>query len=364
MEIQDIALVLEGGRVEPAQRERKIAGEKRLKASDLDLFARTLGGLLEGGVPILRALEGLEVAAHKSQLKNILSHLGENIRRGASFSDSLKTHKAIPSFFYQTVYAGEVSGRVPQVMAELSRYIEKEEALKRSIREALVYPAFILGVGFITMAVLTSYVLPKLSGVYAQFGSELPAITKAILFLSKLFLPISILSFVIVLVAAASLKKSRSLHHVLFKMPFVGIFFSATIRVRFSRLLSMMLESGIPVLEALRVVENIFTDVTVQRDVAMLREEVAKGGSFSAYLGRVSWFDALSRMLVSTGEETGRLSAAFYQIARDTEADLEDRLKMAAKLLEPTLILLMGLSVGFVVIGTVLPIFDMSGIVR
>lgn len=364
MEIQELAIVLENRRAQHVTDAKSVPSTRKLRPSDLDLLARTLGGLLEGGVPILKALEGLEHAAHKPDIKNLLNQLQENVRRGVSFSEALEKQGAVPSFFYQTVYAGEISGRVPQVLGELSKYIEKEEVLKRSIREALVYPCFILVVGFITMAVLTCYVLPKLSGVYAQFGSELPAITRVILLLSKLFLPASALLAVLIIGLVGSLKKTGNTSQVLFKIPIFGAFCCSAVRVRFCRLLSLLLESGTPVIEALRVVEKTFGDRSIQKDIANLREALTKGGGFASYLGHVAWFDSLSKMLVTTGEETGRLSSAFFQVARDTEVELEAGLKMATKLIEPALMLLMGLSVGFVVIGTVLPIFDMSAIVK
>ena len=366
MEIHDVALLLDGRKTisKKKRHEEPSVSRTRLKANELNLFARTLAGLLEGGVPILKALEGLESSASSPAFKNMLSDIQENIRRGVGFSEALERSGCVPVFFYQTVYGGEVAGRTPMVLGELSKYMEKEQALKRSIRDALVYPGFILAVSFVTLGVLTCSVIPRLKTVYDGFGTKLPLITTVILGMSKAFLPVSVLLIVGGALLVTSLRKKGTLELLAFKAPYAGDFFQRFIRVRFSRLLSLLLESGIPVLDAMLIVEKTFETPFLRHDITLMKSTLAAGKGFSACLAKVRWMDPVSRMLVLSGEETGRLAASFFQVARDTELELETQINLAVKLLEPTLILLMGLSVGFVVIGTVLPIFDMSSIVR
>lgn len=363
MEIHDIVF---SQAVEEPRRKKEIVpvSVKKLSANELELFARTLSSLLEGGVPILRALDSLKKVASSTGLKNLLAVIQEDIRRGAGLSESLERSGAVPDYFYQTVYGGEVSGRVPMVLAELALYLGKEEALKRSVRDALVYPAFILAVGFVTLGFLTGFVLPKLGAIYDQFDTELPFMTTIILGFSKAFLPVTIILSAAVTFFVASLKKKGKIALIIYEAPFFGDFFKRFIRVRFSRLLSLLLDSGVPVLEAITVVEKTSSDSFIQKDVAFLKQSLATGNGFSSGLDKIGWMDSISKMLIITGEETGRLGVSFFQIARDTEAELEARIHLVVKLLEPTLILFMGLAVGFVVIATVLPIFDMSGVVR
>ncbi len=365
MEIHDFAVYLEETKVIPKKVEVKTKFKRNfLKAGELCLFAQTLSGLLDGGVPILKALEGLEKVASSVEFKNMLIHLQENIQRGAGFSASLERSGSAPAYFYQTVYAGEVSGQVPMVLGELAKYMEKEQALKRGIRDALVYPAFIVGVGFITITVLLCFVLPKLRGIYDGFGTKLPMITTMILGLSNFFLPMTFFLLTAGIFSIIYLKKNGKLSVLIYKAPLIGRFFEGFVRVRFSRLLSLLLESGIPVLEALEVVEKTFEDPFLKQNIHALKESLASGHGFSDCLDKVQWMDSLSRMLIVSGEETGRLGAAFFKIARDTETALEARIHLVVKLLEPGLILVIGVLVGLVVIGTVLPIFDMSSIVR
>ncbi len=366
MEIRDVAVFLEErGSTQKKSEVKPDATKGRLTAGELNLFARTLGGLLEGGVPILKALEGLETVAAGGKFKGMLVDVQESVRRGVGLSEALEQSRVVPAFFYQSVYGGEVSGRVPMALSELAKYLEKEETLKRSVRDALVYPVFISVVGFVTLGVLTCFVLPRISTVYEGFGTKLPLITRLILASSKVFLPaMAILALVGGYFAAALRKRKGVIAKFLYKAPFAGDFFQGFVRVRFSRLLSLLLESGIPVLEALSVVEKTFELPFLRQDISAIKNSLAAGHGFSHCLDRVGWMDPVSRMLVVTGEETGRLAAAFFQIARDTESKLEARIQLIVKLLEPALILVMGLSVGFVVMGTVLPIFDMSSIIR
>ena len=365
MEVHDVALFLENGRsVKPRANDPLSLKSRTLRTNELCLFAQTLSGLLDGGVPILKALEGLEKVASGPEFKSMLAEVQEDIRQGAGFSNALEKGRKTPAYFHQTVYAGEISGQVPGILGELAKYMEKEQALKCGIRDALVYPAFIVSVGFVTIGVLLCFVLPKLRSIYEEFGTKLPLITTVILGFSRFFLPLTVLAAAAGIFFMLSLKKSGNLSLAIYKTPFFGDFFKRFVRVRFSRLLSLLLESGIPVLDALEVVEKTFDDDFLKEDVRSLKGSLASGLGFSDCLDQVEWMDPLSRMLIVSGEETGRLGASFFKIARDTEIALEAKIHLVVKLLEPGLIVVIGIAVGFVVIGTVLPIFDMSSIVR
>ena len=360
MEIHDLAVRLENTPARFTRTKETLSKRKTLKAGEVILFARTLGELLEGGVPILKALEGLESVAPSSEFRVMIAYLKENIQQGESFSAALEQSGKMPVFFYQMVYGGEVSGQVPVVLSEIVRYMEKEQVLKRSIVEALIYPVFIVSVGLVTLGVLTSFVLPRLGAVYQTFGTELPWITRFILASGKAFLPLTVATSC----AAGFLfvqHKERLPWH---RIPFAGDLAQKFRRIRFSRLLALLLDSGVPVLQALEVMEKTFGDSAMSADITFIKTSLSTGHRFSDCLDGIPWMDPVSRMLVVSGEETGRLSASFLQVSRDTAAEMEARLLIAVKLLEPTLVLLIGASVGLVVVATVLPIFDMSSIVR
>lgn len=360
MEIHDAAVSMES--VRSKEKRAPVSLSAELQKEKQELLARMLGGLIDGGVPILKALEGLERAATDRQFKTLLADIRQDLRHGSALSAALEKSGKIPAFFYRTVYGGELSGRVPGVLEDLSRYLAKELTLRRSIRDALVYPAFIIAVGFLTIGILLGFVLPKLQIVYAGFDAELPLLTRLIMALSKGFLPLSALLLSTAAYLGIYWKKNGI--SVLKKTPILRGYFEMFARVRFARLLSLLLEAGVPALDALGVVETAFTDEGLRRDVAAIKESLSRGGSFSGGLSGVDWMDSLSRMIVMAAEETGRLGFSFSQIARDTERELEAKIHLTVKLLEPAMIVVMGFSVGLIVIGTLLPIFDMSGLVQ
>lgn len=339
--------------------------KSELSGSELILFTRTLGGLLEGGVPILRALEGLQAIAGPGRLKKMLGHVGERIRHGSGFADALRTSQAVPAFVHRTVHAGEMSGKVAVILMEISRYAEKERALRRSLREALIYPAFIVVSGFITLAVMAFFVLPRLRTVYDGFETELPWITKLVMALGDLFLPaIAAMAAAAWLAIVRAKNKKFGIAHSLRRIRFIDRWLCGAARARFARLLSLLMESGIPILQSLEAVEKNFSDPSIRHDIAAIQKALREGRSLSSCLSNVEWMDPVSRMLIASGEETGRLESAFLQVAQDTEAELEVGVRQVMKLIEPGLIFVIGLVTGFVVIGTMLPIFDMSGLVQ
>ena len=343
---------------------KKDSGRPRLKKRDLQFFSVSLPRLLTGGIPILRALEGMERSSPSPRLRGFLKKVSQDVREGMSFKESLETTGALPAYFPQVIYAGEVSGSTPEVLEALAGYLEKEEALRRKIREALAYPLFILLMGFVTLGVLLRVVIPKLAAVYKDFDAPLPVITRTVLAASQWSLPfLAILILFVILLFVLFLKKRETLASLLYRAPVAGEFLRMCALVQFSRLFSLLLESGVVILESLEIVGSTFPDY-LKVDILRLKEGVAEGKGFSNSLEPVRWIDDLSKMLVASGEESGRMPESFSQIARDTETRLDARIQILVKLLEPGLILAIGLVVGFVVIGTVLPIFDISGLVR
>ena len=362
MGLSELTLLLEEGG--PAKTGESRPRQPALSRRDLKLFAISLSRLLAGGIPILKALEAMEGSAKRLALKNFLRTTGENIRQGMGLKEALEGTGAMPGFLPQMIHAGAMSGTVPAVLEEIAGYVEKEETLRRKILEAATYPAFILLMGAVTLGVLLRSVIPKLAAVYQDFGAELPMPTQMVLAASAGF-PAFCAAFtgIALILAFFAVKKREAVLALLHKTPFFGGFLKTCALIQFSRLLSLLLASGITVLEALAIAAATFPGF-LEQGISRLAEGLAGGRGFSNCLAPVVWMDDLSKMIVASGEESGRLPESFAQIARDSEARLECQVQIFVKLLEPALILAIGLVVGFVVIGTVLPIFDMSGLVK
>lgn len=334
--------------------------------SQLRMLASSLSRLLEGGIPILKSLEALEKSCHERSLKSFLQEIQEQIRQGKSFSQALdeKTGR-VPPYFVQIVRAGEMAGAMPKVLEELSQYLEKEEALKQKVREALAYPAFILLMGMATLAVLIKFVIPKLATVYEDFGGRLPLLTQLLLQISRAFPLLLIAGVISAAFFGYLIMQHRPLiSRILFHLPVAGKLFQSFVRVQFSRLVSLLLESGVTILETLEITAKTFAQSFIQQDLFRLKQDLAEGKGFKAGMAGIVWMDELSKMLIVSGEESGRLGQAFDQISRDTQSQMESQIQWMVKLIEPALILGVGLIVGIVVIATVLPIFDMGGLIK
>ncbi len=339
---------------------------KGFQSRELCLWASSLARLLEGGVPLLQALASLQNAVDKPRMKQFLQQLEEEIRQGKSLSESLRqTRGTVPFYLVQLVSAGEVSGTLPEILKQVSRYLEKEEHLRRKLQEALAYPAFILATGIATLAILMRFVIPKLAGVYSDFGAQLPFLTRSIISISEIF-PFAVILFsgaVILLIFAARKNKKLSVSF-LRKVPLAGKLYSCFILIRFSSLMSLLMRSGVTALESLDMTGRTFSDPFVWEDALYIRQNLTEGKGFTFSLSRLNWIDPISKMLAASGEESGRLPEAFGQIAQDAESRMESEIQWMLKLAEPTLILGVGLIVGIVVIGTILPVFDISGLMQ
>lgn len=338
---------------------------KPLKLRELKIFASGLSQLLDGGVPVLKALKGLEKMNGPARFKSFISRIILSLEQGMGLAQSLENTGAVPAFFSQSVFAGEASGATAGILKELAEYLGKEEALKRKIREAVIYPAFILSMGILTLAVLFQVVLPKLAGIYRDFGTELPLITRMVLAAGKIFPAVSAAAGLTLCCAFLFLKrKKQKLIRLFLKVPPAGELALEFTRIRFAKMFSLLVESGIPVMEALGIIRKTFHGSFFESDIEAVREKLAEGRSFKDSLAGIRWMDSFSGMLVASGEESGRLTRIFAQIAQDTQAVIESRIEWMLKLLEPILIVTIGLVIGFVVIATVLPIFDISGLMQ
>ena len=356
--------------IEQSEGKEKVSKEHSkghfLRKRDLRLFAESLSRLLTGGIPILKALEAIKksVGIRNEKFVKFVQKVNESIRQGASLKESFEDTKSVPPFFSQIVYAGEISGSTPLVLDELAAYMRKQEALRRKILEAFTYPLFLLAMGVMTLGVLLRVVIPKLALVYKDFDAELPWITKTILSLSDLFFPFCLLTIVIFSIFAFLLIRKKEILLIwAYKAPYFGKLLQMCVLIQFSRLFRLLLESGIVILEALEITGRTFSNF-LENDISSIREKIMEGKSFSNALESIDWMDDLSKMLVTSGEETGKIPESFAQIAQDTENILDAQIQFLMKLLEPTLILGIGMVVGFIVIGTVLPIFDISGLMK
>lgn len=329
--------------------------------NELRLFALNLSRLLEGGIPLLRALELIGKQARDKDFRDALGGIREDIKQGLSFSEALQKRADIfPPFFVQAVQAGELSGSLDKILNLLFRHLQRIQDSQRKMLAAAVYPAFLLALGLVTMGILLHFVVPRISQIYQELGSDLPWITRMILFLSHSFFP-----FLLILAAAAALLITRALalkenfFRFLIRIPFAsGILKNGCIQQLFS-LLYLLLQGGIPILQALAAAAPVSAGF-VQKDFEGVRESLKQGIPFSDALRKIDWLDETALALIRSGEESGKLPEAIWQVAEEARSNGEAKSELMIKFLEPLLILILGAAVGFIAVAVLLPILEMN----
>lgn len=336
----------------------------RLRNKDLRLFSSSLARLLQGGVSLLRALEITGKEFSKGSFQEILSQIKESIRQGQSLSGALRSASSFPLYFIQMIEAGELSGNLDKVLHSLSEHLEREEERRRRIKEALAYPSLVLLCGLVTLTVLLKVVIPKIALVYEDLGGTLPGMTQAILILSHFLLPLVLAgTFLIVAFFSAFRKKREFLFPYLLKLPFLGNLLRKTFLTQFSSLLSLMLQSGIPILQAIESVGRTFGR-EMEKDFSHIRESLSQGKALSGAVQDIPWIQERALALILSGEESGKLPEVLEQISKETQKEIESQAHFLLKLLEPSLILGIGVIVGFIVVSAILPILEMNELVR
>lgn len=278
-----------------------------------------------------------------------------------------------PQFFSQTfvtmIRAGEEAGTLELVIERYADHMEQQVALKRKIQSALAYPVFMLFVGTAIIIFLLVYVIPQVTGIFADMGKILPLPTRILLGISQF---VRSFWWIIALLAAGfaflfyRLKKSRRgkllWHGLLLKLPLVAETYRYVLVSQLTRTLGMLLKNGVTLLKALKIVHSITDNVIMTRSVQNMIDGVQEGHDISAYMNEEKLFPGIARNMVAAGEKSGNLSDMLLWVADDCENAVANKIQILTSLLEPIMILILGGFVGFVVIAIMLPIFEMSSL--
>lgn len=341
---------------------------KIISTKDIALLTRQLATLLESGVNIFTTLQILLGQASHKAFEAVLQEIMKNIKDGKPLSDSFCMFPQYFSPFYTALlHAGEVGGNLDKTLGRLADFLEREEDVKSSVRAALVYPFFIFLVSIATIAVLLGVVIPRLSSLFEDMGQLLPLPTKLLLGFSRhaasygwvygLALGIALLS----LKRFFSTERGRHCRDALqLKLPGFGRMILKSELARLLRTLSLLLGSGIPIVSALNVSMETVQNRLLQAELRKIREDIAGGLSFSKALKASPFFPGLVVNIVAVGEEAGTLEKVLSRISEEYERDADAALKTFVHLLEPCVILVMGLLVGFIVLSMLLPIFQIN----
>lgn len=341
---------------------------RRVSSKDVLFFTQDLSVLLNAGLSIDRALSILLQVSEKGQMYNVIKELLAHVESGYSLSDALAMHPAVFSKLYvNMIKAGETGGVLGLVMDRLGVFLENNQELKEYIVSALVYPIFLVFVGGISIIIMLVFVLPKFSVIFSDMGQTIPLSTQIILGFSNFlrdFWWMIAGGFCILYLGMRNYRRTAGgrLRWDQFKInqPIFGTLVKMIEVARLTRTLGTLMKSGVPILKALNLVKETAGNLVVVQSMAAVYEKVKEGETLSRALHEEGVFPVLAQNMIKVGEETGQLEQMLLKIADNYEKNVRNTLKRLINLLEPALILSMGIIVGFIVISMLLAVFSLN----
>jgi general secretion pathway protein F len=342
-------------------------GRKRVKGRDLLVLTQELSVLVSSGLPLDRSLATLAELADNPELKRIVAEVLHEVQGGKSLAEALAQHKVFPPLYVNMIRAGEIGGFLEGVLQRLSEYLESAQTLRDDVKSALTYPIVLTGAMGGSVLVLLVYVLPKFSALFSDLGHALPLQARIILGMSDLIRSYWWVFVVAVAGAVASFRYSvrtprgrYSWDQWKLRLPLVGPLLRKMEVASLGRTLGTLLKSGVPMLQALGIVKEIAANQVISRALGDVEVGVREGAGIADPLARTGAFPALAVQMIAVGEETGRLDELLLRVADHFDREVRVQIMQFTRLLEPVLILVMGLGVGFIVISMLSAIFSVN----
>ncbi len=348
--------------------------KNRVRAShqDMNIFTRQFSILSKASVPLLKIFDVLSHQSGNVKFRSALTEIKGSLSQGSSLSEVLAEYPRLFSQVYVSlIHSGEMSGTLDQVLARLAEFADKESEMRNKVRSALIYPLLLLLVGIGTIFVLITFVMPKLMVLFADLGTELPAITRFMMGVSDFFQRWWIVMGGVIAAlffwfrtAGLSASQQRAVDGLMVKLPGLGKVVEKAELARFLRSLELLYDNGIPLYQAVGVASRAVTNSVLREQLEKIPGRLEGGASLAASLEQIPFVSEFIRQMVSVGEESGQLGPALGETARFFEQETDQIVRTATSLIEPLMILGIGIVVGFIVISMLLPIFEISAIAK
>jgi type IV pilus assembly protein PilC len=352
--------------------ELKIPGlEQKVSTKDLVVFTRQFATMIDAGLPLVQCLDILGKQQDNKTFKKILLQVKEDVESGSTFADALKKHpKAFDELYVNLVAAGEIGGILDTILNRLAAYIEKALKLKKKVKSAMTYPATIIGIAVVVIAVILIFVIPSFEKMFADFGGELPGPTQFVINLSNL-----IQSYILVFIGAGVIGSwlykryyrtpagRLQMDALYLKLPIMGVLIRKVAVAKFSRTLGTMISSGVPILDGLDIVAKTAGNKVVENAVYKVRQSISEGKTIAEPLEQSGVFPPMVCQMVAVGEQSGAIDTMLNKIADFYDDEVDDAVGNLTAMMEPLLMLFLGTTVGGLVIAMYLPIFKLAGTV-
>ena len=342
------------------------------KLRDVIVFSNQLANLVESGVAILTGLNLMAEEVTSKPLQKVLHQVVDDIRQGSSIAGSLSKHPYVfPPIYQSMINVGERTGNLGEVLRQLGIHLEKEHYIKSKIRGAMTYPAVVLALAFVVVLILLNFTLPPLLALYSEFEAELPWPTRMVMSASDFFLNyrLVLLAGLLILVLGGYFyfrqpKGKKQLAHMLLKAPVIGQINTNGNSARFSRTLATLLSAGLQLTESMELTGQTIQNVVLHQEIEDLRQETLQGRGIAIPLSQSEYFPKMLAQVVRIGEETGSLDNQLITLAGYYEEEVDRSLGTMTALLEPGMVIFVGIIVAFVAISVILPMYSLLGQIK
>ncbi|MGA1205226.1 MAG: type II secretion system F family protein [Opitutales bacterium] len=361
----------ESQRLAKQKQYEKQARRKKIKLDQLTVFTQQLSSMLEAGLPLVSALEALQEQTEDPVFQVVIRNVKVDISGGTAFSEAVaKYPNAFPNLFVSMVEAGEASGGLASILGKVAIYFEDTVKLIKQVKSAMTYPIAVIALAVGLVQVLLIFVIPVFAEMFSSFGKELPKPTQLLISTSN-FLK----SYIIFIIAGAVafwyvMKRilktpggRRAKDVVMLKIPVVGALIQKIALSRFCRTYAILLRSGVPILRTLEIVSNASGNTFIELACKDISRNISQGGQLSETIAEIPYFPPTVKHMARAGEQTGNVDGMMGKIADFYDAEIETTVDALTSLMEPMLIVFLGVVIGGIVMAMFLPIFNLAGVV-
>lgn len=346
-------------------------GSKKVTTKELVIFTRQFATMIDSGLPLVQCLEILSSQQENKAFKEVLLKVKESVESGSTFADALAKHpKVFDNLYVSLVAAGEVGGILDTILNRLASYTEKAMKLKKQIKGAMVYPATVMSIAVIVVGVIMVFVIPTFAKMFADFGGDLPGPTKIVIALSNflvkyiiLIVAAIVLTFFLVKKYYATEKGQKLIDRLALKAPVFGDLIRKVSVAKFTRTLGTLISSGVPILDGLDIVARTAGNKVVEEAIFKVRQSISEGKTIAEPLQQSGVFPPMVVQMIAVGEATGAMDAMLSKIADFYDDEVDSAVEAMTAMLEPMLMVFLGVVVGGLVIAMYLPIFKIAGTV-
>ncbi|HXN08005.1 MAG TPA: type II secretion system F family protein [Nitrospiria bacterium] len=346
-------------------------GAKKVTTKDIVIFTRQFSTMIDAGLPLVQCLEILSTQADNPTLRKTLLTVRQDVEGGGTYAESLKKHpKVFDDLYCNMVAAGEAGGILDTILVRLAKHMEKSQKLKAQIKSAMVYPAIIVSIAVLVIGVLMVFVIPTFAKMFTDFGGTLPLPTVIVIaasdFMQKYIILIvgaAVGGFIGIKKFYATPKGRLLIDTLLLKVPVMGDLIRKAAVAGFTRTMGTLISSGVPILDALGIVAKTAGNKVVENALIVVRQSISEGKTIAEPLKKTNVFPPMVVQMIGVGEATGALDAMLEKIADFYDDEVDAAVTTLTSMMEPLLMVFLGISIGFIVIAMYLPIFKMASIV-